>query len=307
MMLPTPSGVVCAVAVAPQTPAGVVDAALPPAGPSKGYLVLGESLDGLTECDALIAVIDGDVGLHPAVVQAWQVAHDHSLPRLVAAVRTASGRADFDEITAMARRSLDQDLAVRFLPLYDDDGVHYAGVLDVLRGTVTVDGSTVAADPEHLAATADLHDEVAEVLAHAAAADEVAQAHRAGLPVALAALEAAWLAGEVPIVVATDGGLGRDLIATWLDQRIAVVEPVVVPAGVDADQDPHDEPIGIGIAPGIARIWSAPGRCEMELVRAGHAVAQLFCDVPLCRDARITTGDVLRPPGSFSVVYLPRS
>lgn len=226
MMLPSRARVVCAVAAAPESPVADIAMGLGidefvggraeiPAAHAHVILV-ADGTPAVEACDGLVAIVDGEVGLHPDVAAAWGAARDASVPRLMVTVRAAAGRADFDELVAIAQRVAEPDLAVRYLPLYADDGEHYAGRFDVLRLVVEVRGAALPADPEHLAATADAHDELVDLVAHAGLSDEALAAFTAGLPVSLPAIEEAWWDADVVKVLPGDDGLTADIVTQWV-------------------------------------------------------------------------------------------
>ena len=68
-------------------------------------LDLGEreiELGTLASCDAIIGLLDGNLGVSPTMITSWADAIDHDLPRIILAINTVTGRADFDEAIALS-------------------------------------------------------------------------------------------------------------------------------------------------------------------------------------------------------------
>lgn len=300
MMPPTGAERVFAVSGSTATPAAEVDAALSGVlqSPEWALLPVGDTPLALQYCDALIAVVDGHVGMDPTVATTWQEAVDRDLPRVVLTVRTAAGRADFDELVAMCHRVLDEDFVVRFLPLYDDDGTQYVGLLDVLTGDIHQGDVIRPGDPEHREITAAARDEVVEHLAYAGLSDEALAAFRSGLPVSLPALIDVWSHASIVPALPGDRGLASGVLSRWLAHVPAAVVPVV------SDGDPG-EPVGVGVSPGLARTWGVDTATELQVVAGGDERGTVRCQGPLCRSPLIAPGDSLRRSGSRLVAHLP--
>ncbi|MBV5267094.1 MAG: hypothetical protein JZU67_00945, partial [Burkholderiaceae bacterium] len=114
-------------------------------------------------CDALVVALDGSTGVGPETFILWQQARDQSLPRHFLATNTVHGRADFDELSAIAIRTMEPDLMIRYLPIDSDDESSLAGIYDLLTSEIQTgtapDWITVSADPEHIAITSTAREE----------------------------------------------------------------------------------------------------------------------------------------------------
>jgi hypothetical protein len=62
----------------------------------------------LESCDAFVASLDGAAGVDPKIVEFWSNARDVTLPRHILAFNVVNGRADFDELCAIAVAYLNQ-------------------------------------------------------------------------------------------------------------------------------------------------------------------------------------------------------
>jgi hypothetical protein len=90
----------------------------------------------LESCDAFVASLDGAAGVDPKIVEFWSSARDVTLPRHILAFNVVNGRADFDELCAIASRVLEPDLLVRYLPIDSDDELSLTGVYDILTSEI---------------------------------------------------------------------------------------------------------------------------------------------------------------------------
>ena len=209
-------------------------------------------------CDGFLVVIDGDLGLAPHVIDLWRHSLDMSIPRHIAVMGSIRARADFDEVIAIAKRVLEPDLLVRYLPIESEHDDSVVGLYDILTAEIhdhTDHAVTIApADPEHIALTAERRDELFNELAYLADEDYVHQQHEQGLPISVTALERAWMSLDVVSVTPIDNSVGQDIIRVWCN---TVAPRWVATLSSKTDQAVLDTvAYGVGITRNIARVWN---------------------------------------------------
>ena len=213
----------------------------------------------LESCDAFVASLDGAAGVDPKIVEFWSSARDFTLPRHILAFNVVNGRADFDELCAIASRVLEPDLLVRYLPIDSDDELSLTGVYDILTSEIhaLIDGQwvTKAADPEHIAITSSAREDLFDQLAYLGLDDSTLENHTSGLPISITKLETAWLHPDVVTIAPIDDEVGVNTFSNW----ISILKPVWVPvlniADSSCDAFEATERVGISITEDLARMW----------------------------------------------------
>lgn len=213
----------------------------------------------LNSADAFVASLDGAAGVDPKIVEFWNAARDETLPRHILAFNVVNGRADFDELCAIASRVLEPDLLVRYLPIDSDDELSLTGVYDILTSEIhaLIDGLwiTKAADPEHIAITSSAREDLFDQLAYLGLDDMTLENHQSGLPISVTKLEAAWSHPDVVTITPVDDGVGVSTFSNW----ISILNPVWVPVLKISDQACEafeaNERVGISITEDFARTW----------------------------------------------------
>lgn len=262
----------------------------------------------LTTCDCLIAVLDGDLGVSPTLINAWAQAIDHDLPRIVLAINTVAGRADFDEAIALSELVLNEDIAMRYYPIQDEVAPKYVGLLDVLTHEILQPGKPAfPADLEHVTLTADEHEELVDLLAHADLSDGIFESHTSGLPVSLPRLRKLWQTTDLVTVLPIDQWVCDDVLVDWLKTRTAKWLPTVSQNEIGQSIELIEQTVGIGIGPGVARLWHLGKTKNLELRTESAEVIALTGEVPsyLLTDKRIRTGDTIRPANTNFLVTAP--
>jgi hypothetical protein len=215
----------------------------------------------LESCDAFVASLDGAAGVDPRIVEFWSSARDATLPRHILAFNVVNGRADFDELCAIASRVLEPDLLVRYLPIDSDDELSLTGVYDILTSEIhaLMGGQWVtrAADPEHISITSSAREDLFDQLAYLGLDDSTLANHTSGLPISVTKLETAWLHPDVVTITPIDDEVGVNTLSNW----ISILKPVWVPilnvADTSCDAFEATERVGISITEGFARMWGS--------------------------------------------------
>jgi hypothetical protein len=213
----------------------------------------------LESCDAFVASLDGAAGVDPKIFEFWSNARDLTLPRHILAFNVVDGRADFDELCAIASRVLEPDLLVRYLPIDSDDELSLTGVYDILTSEIhaLIDGQwvTKAADPEHIAITSSAREDLFDQLAYLGLDDSTLENHTSGLPISVTKLETAWLHPDVVTITPIDDGVGVNTFSNW----ISILNPVWIPVlnlpDSSCDAFEATERVGISITEDFARMW----------------------------------------------------
>ncbi len=213
----------------------------------------------LQSCDGLVVALDGASGVGAKTIDAWNQAKDLTLPRHLLALNVVHGRADFDELCAIASRTMEPDLMVRYLPIDSDDELSLTGVYDILTSEIhaLVEGAwiTQPADPEHIALTSSAREDLFEQLAYLGLDDATLQNHQSGLPISVTKLESAWSHPDLVTITPIDDGVGEKIFETWL----SMLNPNWVPTQIDGDLaidvTQTTEYIGIALTEEMARMW----------------------------------------------------
>ena len=264
--------------------------------------------DLIATLDALIGVIDGNLGLSPDLIEGWRIAFDCDLPRLILASNTVSGRADFDEVLALSELVLNEDIAIRYYPIEDDNQEKYIGLLDVLTNEIIMPNKDpFPADPEHINLTIDDHNELIELILHADLDQELLMKHNSGMPISLPKLRALWLEVGLVTVLPIDQLVSAAQISQWLDQLIPIWKPDVFESGTGKELEQCTDTLGIGVGLGIARMW--PKLEQEKLVIVSPDLAEIEIDESvefgLLLDSRIRPGDTIRPRHSNYLLAVP--
>ena len=105
----------------------------------------------LEASDVAIFTVSAIDGISPENIELWQTARELYIPSLVLITELSNGEVDFDDMSAIAGRILDE-VITPYLVLHDDDGSPSALIdLDSLRlsdysGSIRADKES---DPEH--------------------------------------------------------------------------------------------------------------------------------------------------------------
>jgi hypothetical protein len=215
----------------------------------------------LESCDTFVASLDGAAGVDPKIVEFWSNARDVTLPRHILAFNVVNGRADFDELCAIASRVLEPDLLVRYLPIDSDDELSLTGVYDILTSEIhaLIDGAwvTKAADPEHIAITSSAREDLFDQLAYLGLDDSTLENHTSGLPISVTKLEAAWLHPDVVTITPIDDEVGVNTFSNWISTLKPVWVPVLNVADTSCDAFEATERVGISITEDLSRMWGS--------------------------------------------------
>lgn len=215
----------------------------------------------LDSCDAFVASLDGAAGVDPKIIEFWSAARDVTLPRHILAFNVVNGRADFDELCAIASRVLEPDLLVRYLPIDSDDELSLTGVYDILTSEIhaLVDSKwiTKAADPEHIAITSSAREDLFDQLAYLGLDDSALENHAAGLPISVTKLEAAWSHPDVVAITPIDNGVGADTFRIWLATLVPVWVPILTDGEVTCEAYDATSRVGITITENFVRMWGS--------------------------------------------------
>ena len=267
----------------------------------------------LEAADAFVLIIDGQLGLDPNSMALWTQAVDLSMPRHIGAVHVATGRADFDELIAVATRVLEPDLMVRYLPIDAEETDAIVGQYDLLTADIHDCSTGVPVirhgDPEHVALTADRRDDLFEELAHAGLTDDSLETHRQGMPVSIPALIDAWGDPHIVSITALDDHAGAHILHDWF----AHLTPRWIPA-VNQEEDftsidLTSDRLGIGIGPGIARMWGSVPKGTLLEVVAEESVTGILpsAETTGCLVAEgVVLDQTVRVCGSADLVSAPR-
>ena len=272
---------------------------------------LGErqiELGTLAMCDAIIGILDGNLGISPTMITSWADAIDHDLPRIILARHTVNGRADFDEAIALSELVLNEDIAMRYYPIEDETSPKYVGLLDVLTHEILQPSKPrVAADQEHINLTLDEHEELVDLLAHADLSDGVFESHTAGMPISLPKLRQLWDEVDLVTVLALDQWVSDEVLLAWINHRKPKWIPTVLKDDIATEVIQSDATVGIGICDGLARMWHVGQSTKLELRTETAEVIELIGDVPsnLLKDHRIRIGDTIRPLNTNYLVTAP--
>ena len=211
-------------------------------------------------CDALLAVLDGATGVGPGTINAWNLARDLNTPRHFAVTGTVNGRVDFDELAAVATRTMEPELLVRYLPIDADDENSLAGIFDVLTSEIHEFNDSAVnirpSDPEHILLTADRRDDLFDQLAHLGLDDQALQNHRAGLPISITKLETAWSHPDAISITPIENQVGTQIIKTWLTNLNPHWIPTLTTDENTIDVTDSDLRVGVAITETFARMWS---------------------------------------------------
>ncbi len=115
-----------------------------------------------------IFVLSCDVGLDPASTELWQWCDEREVPRLIMLTDVGTGRADFDDMVAIAQRALGDTVVTRYLPLADDDDAAPAGLFDLVHERIIdySNGQRTEREPdaEHIGLTRDSRIDLVEAV-----------------------------------------------------------------------------------------------------------------------------------------------
>lgn len=262
----------------------------------------------ITKLDAVIGVIDGDRGLSPDLIEGWKAAVDHDLPRIVLACNTVSGRADFDEVLALSELVLNEDIAIRYYPIEDDNQEKYIGLLDVLAHEIIMPNrEPYPADPEHVNLTIDDHNELIELILHADLDQDLLAKHNSGMPISLPKLRSLWLKVGLVTVLPIDQWISDAQVIDWFDQLSPIWLPDVFEDESGKDLKKCTDTLGIGIALGIARVWPTENQDNLVIVTEQKEQIPLNAQINsgLLIDSRIRLGDTIRPKHSNYLLTSP--
>jgi hypothetical protein len=233
----------------------------------------------LEAADALVLILDGQLGLDPQSMAIWTQAVDESLPRHIGAVHVATGRADFDELIAVATRVLEPDLMVRYLPIDDEDTDAIVGQYDLLTADIHDCSTGVPVirhgDPEHVSLTADRRDDLFEELAHAGLTDGSLETHLQGMPVSIPALIDAWTDQQIVSITALDNQAGAHILREWFEHLPSRWIPVVKIGEQFTSIELSPARLGVGIGRGIARMWGAKSNDSVLEVSSAESVLSI--------------------------------
>lgn len=261
-------------------------------------------------CDGLIGILDGNLGIAPQVISAWSQAADHDLARVVLAVNTVNGRADFDEAIALTELVLNEDVAMRYYPIEEETEAKYVGLLDVLTHEIIQPGlPAIQADSEHISLTSTEHEELVDLLAHADLSDGVFESHTSGMPVSLPRLRTIWDESHLVTVLPIDNQVSSQQIVSWLTSLKPIWLPTVSIQQETQNISDSERTLGIGIAAGIARLWNVGADKNLEICTLTNEVINLEharCESNLLFDERIAVDDTIRPINTSYLVAAPR-
>ena len=115
--------------------------------------------------DACILVASAEQGFSPAITDAWHRCAEDFIPRICVWTHIDSGRADDDEMRAMAERVLEEDVFPLALPICGDDD-EFVAVLDLPAQQIHLAHEPARpADAEHVSLSAPMRDELMEAAA----------------------------------------------------------------------------------------------------------------------------------------------
>ena len=221
----------------------------------------------LESCDAFVASLDGTAGVDPKIVEFWSSARDVTLPRHILAFNVVNGRADFDELCAIASRMLEPDLLVRYLPIDSDDELSLTGVYDILTSEIHAliedQWVTKAADPEHIAITSSAREDLFDQLAYLGLDDSTLENHTSGLPISVTKLETAWLHPDVVTITPIDDAVGVNTFSNWISTLKPVWVPVLNLTDSSCDAFDATERVGISITEDLVRVWGSEDGSEL--------------------------------------------
>ena len=213
----------------------------------------------LQSCDALVVALDGASGVGAKTIEVWELAKDLTLPRHILAFNVVHGRADFDELCAIASRTMEPDLMVRYLPIDSDDELSLTGVYDILTSEIhaIVESAwiTQPADPEHIVLTSSAREDLFEQLAYLGLDDATLQNHQSGLPISVTKLESAWSHPDLVAITPIDDGVGAQIFGDWLSLLNPNWIPTQIAGDLAIDVTQTTEYIGIAITEELARMW----------------------------------------------------
>ena len=272
--------------------------------------LVSDSVNGdlIATLDALIGVIDGNLGLSPDLIEGWKIAFDCDLPRLILAINTVTGRADFDEVLALSELVLNEDIAIRYYPIEDDEQEKYIGLLDVLtHEIITPNTEPFPADPEHVNLTLDDHNELVELILHADLDQDLLEKHNSGMPISLPKLRELWLKVGLVTVLPIDQWISSAQISQWLNLLVPIWKPDVFESGMGKELEQCSDTLGIGVGLGIARVWPKLNQEKLVIVSPDREEISLdrSVDFGLLLDSRIRPGDTIRPKHSNYVLAVP--
>ncbi len=125
---------------------------------------LGSPSADLESCDLALFLVSAQDGIVSADLEKWRLARDLYIPSLVIICDLNAGEIDFEDMTAIAGKMLD-DVVTPYLVLHSDDGAPAA--LINLETLTVIDYShqpalSQAADPEHIELVAEFREEYLE-------------------------------------------------------------------------------------------------------------------------------------------------
>lgn len=262
-------------------------------------------------CDALVVALDGSSGVGRETFILWQQARDQSLARHFLATNTVHGRADFDELSAIAIRTMEPDLMVRYLPIDSDDESSLAGIYDLLTSEIqtgkALDWITVSADPEHIAITSTAREDLFDHLAYSGLDDATLANHQAGLPISVTKLESAWLHPDVVSITPIDFKVGIRVFSNWLENLVPMWLPSLVDADTTTDVSQTKERIGIAITDEVARMWGNQSQEALIMIKKGETSnVGIALDAPAVLIASaLIPGATLRGSNCTSLLFTP--
>lgn len=267
--------------------------------------------DLLTAADACLFMIDGNVGMSPIIIDLFREAQDLSLPIHIAVNHSVDGRADFDEVLAIVQRVLDPDAIGRYLPIESDEG-EGIGLFDLLATDLHVlaNGETEirSSDPEHVNLTVDKRADVIEILAHYGLSDDQFESLASGNPISIPALEDCYWDNAIVKVTPIDQSVARNILTEWQSHVVNRWLPTVEINNSVIDVEHSDIPLGIGIAPGLARLWNSDRSIWLERINRRNAISDAMeCSAigGLLWARDIQVGDTIRPAETDLVVKAP--
>ena len=270
----------------------------PPGAPD----LAGELAAGLRPASAALLVVSPTQGLDRRTLGRWEALA--GLPRLVVLSQLDRPGADTDEAEAVLRRVLGEQVVALQQPLHEQDGA-VAGLLDLLDLQVRVADERRPADPEHVALTAGLRDDLLTAVLTGSEDDELFGRWLAGEQpsgvVLLGQLTAAVGRGEVqPVLLAAPRrGVGLEPLLDLLVRlpRTGAPPPVRWPDGSPADVLPGDAAgplLAEGIRDGLLRVWSGRLRPGAPVLVAGLPATY---DGPAAEAGQLVRAGTLVGPG----------